>query len=67
MTSDMWPKLPSQMQMDAWREYQNEAFLDLAEKCDRCGQLYVDDDGCPFCQSYEGEDSDGPEVEGPGS
>lgn len=54
MESNGFPfKLPSQMQMDAYREMQNEAFYDLADQCERCEALYISDDGCPYCLSRD--------------
>ena len=40
---DSWMR--SQYQLDAYREEQRQAFMDLASECEVCGRLYVDE--CP--------------------
>ena len=47
-------KLPSQAQMEAFRQEQQEAFKDLADECEKCETIYVEQDfgnpkGCPKC------------------
>lgn len=56
---DSFPKIPSDLHMEQFRAYQNEVFADLADECETCGHLYVDDypvpKGCPCCGRKAGD------------